>query len=98
MSTQARAHARGVALIAVLWLVAAMSLVISGVVQSVRSEMRTIGSYRQTVLANAAGDAAILMALQYLMAASRNQRTASRSYRCSSRVKATPCGFNPSTA
>ena len=74
MSTQARARARGVALIAVLWLVAAMSLVISGVVQSVRSEMRTIGSYRQTVLANAAGDAAILMALQSLHASQQEPK------------------------
>jgi general secretion pathway protein K len=74
MSTQARAHARGVALIAVLWLVAAMSLVISGVVQSVRSEMRTIGSYRQTVLANATGDAAILMALQSLHASQQEPK------------------------
>jgi len=74
MNTQARARAHGVALIAVLWLVAAMALVISGVVQSVRSEMRTIGSYRQTVLANATGDAAILMGLQYLHASQQEPK------------------------
>ncbi len=59
---------RGVALIAVLWLVSAMGLIITGVVQSVRSEVRTVGLQRQAVVANAAADAAILMALQHLHA------------------------------
>ena len=57
---------RGVALIAVLWLVAAMSLIITGVVQSVRSEIRTVGVQRQAVIANALADAGILLALQNL--------------------------------
>lgn len=59
---------RGVALIAVLWLVSAMGLIITGVVQSVRSEVRTVGLQRQAVIANAAADAAILLALQHLHA------------------------------
>lgn len=59
---------RGVALIAVLWLVSAMGLIITGVVQSVRSEVRTVGLQRQAVVANAAADAAILLALQHLHA------------------------------
>ena len=56
----------GVALIAVLWLVAAMSLIITGIVQSVRSEIRTVGVQRQAVIANALADAGILLALQNL--------------------------------
>lgn len=58
----------GVALIAVLWLVSAMGLIITGVVQSVRSEVRTVGLQRQAVFANASADAAILLALQHLHA------------------------------
>ena len=54
----------GIALIAVLWLVAAMSLITAGIVQSVKGEVRTVGLQRQVVSANAAGDAAILLALQ----------------------------------
>lgn len=59
---------RGVALIAVLWMVAAMGLIITGIVQSVRSEVRSAGLQRQTVVASALGDAAILLALQKLQA------------------------------
>ena len=59
---------RGMALIAVLWLVAAMGLIITGVVQSVRSEVRTAGTQRQAVVAGALADAAILLALQNLHA------------------------------
>ena len=57
---------RGVALLAVLWLVAAMGLIITGIVKSVRGEIRTIGLQRQAVVANARADAAILLALQNL--------------------------------
>lgn len=56
----------GMALIAVLWLVAAMSLIISGVVRSVRSESHTAGIQRQTAIAGATADAAILLVLQKL--------------------------------
>lgn len=59
---------RGVALIAVLWLVAAMSLIITGIVQSVRSEIRTVGLQRHAIVANAHADAAILLTLQSLHA------------------------------
>src|SRR5665647_3436172 len=63
-----RVAQRGVALIAVLWMVAAMGLIITGIVQSVRSEVRSAGLQRQTVVASALGDAAILLALQKLQA------------------------------
>lgn len=57
---------RGVALIAVLWLVAAMGLIITGIVQAVRGEARSAGLQRHAVIASALGDAAILLALQNL--------------------------------
>ena len=63
-----RGSQRGVALIAVLWLVAAMGLIITGVVQAVRSEARTTGLQRQALVANGLADAAILLALQRLHA------------------------------
>lgn len=56
------------ALIAVLWLVAAMSLIISGVVRTVRAEAQTVGFQRQAIVASAKADAAILLALQSLHA------------------------------
>jgi len=56
------------ALIAVLWLVAAMSLIISGVVRAVRSDAQTVGLQRQTLMASARGDAALLLAMQSLHA------------------------------
>lgn len=59
---------RGMALIAVLWLVAAMSLILTGVVRSVRTEAHTAGLQRQVTLASATADAAILLALQSLHA------------------------------
>ena len=66
IASKAQTAQRGVALIAVLWLVAAMSLIITGIVQSVRSEIRTVGVQRQAVIANALADAGILLALQNL--------------------------------
>lgn len=59
---------RGLALIAVLWLVAALSLIAAGIVQSVRNEIRTVGLQRQAVVAQALADAAILLALQRIHA------------------------------
>ncbi len=59
---------RGMALIAVLWLVASMSLIIAGVVRSVRSEVQNTSTQRQLTLAGARADAAILLAMQALQA------------------------------
>ncbi len=67
-STPWSTRQQGVALIAVLWLVAAMSLIIAGVVQSVRTEIRTAGQQRQSVVAGGLADASILLALQKLHA------------------------------
>lgn len=57
---------RGMALIAVLWLVASMSLIIGGVVRAVRSEVQSTGTQRQLTIGGANADAAILLALQRL--------------------------------
>lgn len=57
---------RGVALIAVLWLIAAMSVITAGIVQAVRGEVRTVGHQRQSAVAGALADAAMLLALQSL--------------------------------
>jgi general secretion pathway protein K len=65
------AVSRGVALIAVLWLVAAMSLITAGIVQSVRGEIRATGLQRQSVVALGVADAAILLALQSVHAQSQ---------------------------
>jgi general secretion pathway protein K len=58
----------GMALIAVLWMVAVMSLIITGIVQAVRGEAKTVGLQRQIVVADGLADAAILLALQSLQA------------------------------
>lgn len=64
--TQPHSKQRGIALIAVLWLVSAMSLITAGIVQSVRSEIQTVSLQKQAVTAGAQADAAILLALQSL--------------------------------
>ncbi len=57
-------HQQGIALIAVLWIVAALSIIVTGVVHSVRSEVRLINHTRQAVEGLALGEAAIALALQ----------------------------------
>ena len=61
-----RAASQGLALIAVLWLVAAMGLIITGVVKSVKTETRSSGQQRQSLQAQTQGDAVLLLALQSL--------------------------------
>ena len=57
---------RGMALIAVLWMVAAMGLIVTGVVKAVRTETSSSGQQRQTLQAQSQADALILLALQSL--------------------------------
>lgn len=71
-ASAAQQHARGVALIAVLWIVAALSVVVTGVVQSVRSEVRLVSAARQSVEAVALAEAAVMLTLQEMLA--RNER------------------------
>lgn len=56
----------GIALIAVLWVVAIMSLITVGLVRSVRSEVKIASMDRQRVEAQALGEAAIALAAQQL--------------------------------
>lgn len=59
-------HQSGIALIAVLWVVAIMSLITVGLVRSVRSEVKVVSMDRQRVEAQALGEAAIALAAQQL--------------------------------
>ena len=58
--------ARGLALVAVLWIVAALSVVAASVSHSVRQEIRAVSNARQAALGEAQGQAAILLVLQDL--------------------------------
>jgi general secretion pathway protein K len=53
-----------VALVAVLWIVAALSILVTGLVQSQRDEVRRVTTARQVVLAGAIGSAAVQLVLQ----------------------------------
>lgn len=63
-STTAPRAARGVALIAVLWIVAALAVLVTGLVQAQRSELRLAGVARASLVGEAAGQAAIHLVLQ----------------------------------
>lgn len=56
------------ALLAVLWIVAALSIIATGITRSLRQEGRAISLARQEVQAQALGDAAIQIVLQALRA------------------------------
>ena len=60
------------ALIAVLWIVAALGIIVTGLVQAVRSETRLVSVAREAVVAEALGDAAIHLVLQEM--ASNNEK------------------------
>lgn len=62
---------RGMALIAVLWLVAALSIVLGSLSAAMRQETRMMSAKREMVVAQAFGDAAIQLVLQKLRAADR---------------------------
>ena len=57
------------ALIAVLWIVAAMAILVAGMGQSVRQQIRVVASARDAVVAQAQADAAIQLTLQALQTA-----------------------------
>ncbi|MPM37145.1 hypothetical protein SDC9_83751 [bioreactor metagenome] len=67
---QALGHksSQGFALVAVLWLVAAMTVLVGGIMLSVRSELRTAGLSRQMIQAQAVGEAVMQIALQQMVA------------------------------
>ena len=65
---QAANQQRGMALIAVLWLVAALSLMVVGVSGVVRQETRMVAVAKDKVMAQAIGDAGVVLVLQQLAA------------------------------
>lgn len=54
-------------LIAVLWIVAALSIIVTGMVRSTRNELRIVSGTRQALVADAIGEAAIQLVLQELL-------------------------------
>lgn len=65
---------RGIALVSVLWIVAALSIAVTGIVHTIRSETRAIASARRMVELQAVGEAAIVLALQGMTAQQAGQR------------------------
>ena len=65
---QAANQQHGMALIAVLWLVAALSLMVVGVSGVVRQETRMVAVAKDKVMAQAVGDAGVVLVLQQLAA------------------------------
>jgi general secretion pathway protein K len=63
-----RRRSEGLVLVAVLWIVAAVTVVVVGMVRSVRQEMRMLSSARALAVAGGVGDAAIHLALRDLAA------------------------------
>lgn len=59
---------QGIALVAVLWITAALAIVVGGVQLSVRSELRVVGASRQAIESVALGEAAVMLALQDMVA------------------------------
>ena len=57
---------QGVALIAVLWIVAALAIVVAGISYSVRSELRQVAVSRDMVQAKARAEAAMVLVLQQM--------------------------------
>lgn len=54
----------GIALVGVLWMVAALSLIVAGMVKVTRQDARTVSASKQGVLAEAYGQAAIVQTVQ----------------------------------
>ncbi len=61
------ARQRGMALLTVLWMVAALSIMVMGMVRTIRTEIQLAGHARQISVVGALGDAAIHLVLQNLL-------------------------------
>lgn len=68
----------GIALVAVLWMVAALSIAVTSMSSSVRQEVKAVSASRQSLVGEAMGQAAIQLVLQDL--ASKPDRTQALSY------------------
>ena len=69
---------RGVALVAVLWVVAALSILVTGLVQTQREEIRSAGSARIRLQADVVGRGAIHVAVQTLIQQSQRRERLAR--------------------
>ena len=69
---------RGIALVAVLWMVAALSIVVTSISSSVRQEVKAVSASRQSLVGQAMGQAAIQLVLQDL--GSRPDRSQALAY------------------
>jgi general secretion pathway protein K len=67
-------RAGGLALVAVLWMVAALMVTATGVVYAVRGEVRAVASFREMAAAGAIGDAGLVLAARELAAAKNRER------------------------
>lgn len=63
-----RSQGRGVALVLVLWMVAALTVAVSGLMYMARGEIRVAGVERDSIVASARADAAIRLVLQQMSA------------------------------
>lgn len=63
-----RSGCTGVALVAVLWIVAALGILVTGMVQAQRGEVKLVAAARDAVQAQALGGAAIALVIQQLAA------------------------------
>lgn len=64
---------RGLALVAVLWMVAALMVTATGIVYAVRGEVRTVASLREMATAGALADAGLAIAASELSAAKNRE-------------------------
>lgn len=64
-------RADGLALVAVLWMVAALMVIATGVVYAVRGEVRAVASYREMAAAGALGEAGVVLTARQLAGAQR---------------------------
>jgi general secretion pathway protein K len=64
-------RADGLALVAVLWMVAALMVTATGVVYAVRGEVRAVASYREMAAAGALGEAGVVLAARQLAGTQR---------------------------
>ncbi|MBH1966423.1 MAG: general secretion pathway protein GspK [Comamonadaceae bacterium] len=64
----------GMALIAVLWIVAALSLLVTGMTQTVRQQILVAGTQRDEVVGQALGEAAVALTLQEIQISPQRPR------------------------
>lgn len=74
MRRPAPSRAAGMALIAVLWIVAALSLMVMGLTSTARQQVQIAGAQRDQVTGQALGEAALALALQQLQVDAQRPR------------------------